>query len=59
VTHREIPGGAIHENAVEGAFREAVEETGIDTSLLTVIHTFIDNHGDWKYETVVARANLD
>jgi 8-oxo-dGTP diphosphatase len=55
-----IPGGArdSHENAVEGAFREAVEETGIDTSLLTVIHTFIDNHGDWKYETVVARATV-
>ena len=54
-----IPGGArdSHESAVEGAFREAVEETGIDTSLLTVVHTFIDNHGDWKYETVIACAS--
>jgi 8-oxo-dGTP diphosphatase len=33
-----------------------VEETGIDTALLTPLHTFIDNHGDWKYETVIARA---
>lgn len=53
-----IPGGArdSHETTIEGAFREAVEETGIDTELLTVLHTFIDDHGDWKYETVIARA---
>ena len=53
-----IPGGArdSHETTVEGAFREAVEETGIDTDLLTVLQTFTDNHGDWKYETVIARA---
>lgn len=53
-----IPGGArdSHETTVEGAFREAIEETGIDTDLLTVLHTFTDNHGDWKYETVIARA---
>ena len=49
-----IPGGArdSHESTIEGAFREAVEETGIDTSLLTVLHTYTDDHGDWKYETV-------
>ncbi len=53
-----IPGGArdSHESTIEGAFREAVEETGIDTDLLTPLHTFTDNHGDWKYETVIARA---
>jgi 8-oxo-dGTP diphosphatase len=53
-----IPGGArdSHESTIEGAFREAVEETGIDTSLLTVLHTFTDDHGDWKYETVLAQA---
>ena len=53
-----IPGGArdSHESTIEGAFREAVEETGIDTDLLTLLHTFTDNHGDWKYETVIARA---
>ena len=46
-----IPGGArdSHESTIEGAFREAVEETGIDTSLLTVLHTYTDDHGDWKY----------
>ena len=53
-----IPGGArdSHESTIEGAFREAVEETGIDTRLLTPLHTFSDDHGDWKYETVIARA---
>jgi 8-oxo-dGTP diphosphatase len=54
-----IPGGArdSHESTVEGAFREAVEETGIDTSLLTVLHTYTDDHGDWKYETVIAKGS--
>jgi 8-oxo-dGTP diphosphatase len=53
-----IPGGArnSHETTIESAFREAVEETGIDTSLLTPLHTFTDDHGDWKYETIIAQA---
>jgi 8-oxo-dGTP diphosphatase len=53
-----IPGGArdSHETTIEGAFREAIEETGIDTDLLTPLHTFTDDHGDWKYETVIAKA---
>ena len=53
-----IPGGArdSHESTIEAAFREAVEETGINTDLLTPLHTFTDNHGDWKYETVIAQA---
>lgn len=53
-----IPGGArdSHESTIEAAFREAVEETGIETDLLTPLHTFTDNHGDWKYETVIAQA---
>ena len=54
-----IPGGArdSHESTIEGAFREAVEETGIDTALLTVLHTYTDDQGDWKYETVIAKAS--
>jgi 8-oxo-dGTP diphosphatase len=54
-----IPGGArdSHESTIEGAFREAVEETGIDTALLTVLHTYTDDHGDWKYETVIAKGS--
>ena len=53
-----IPGGArdSHESTIEAAFREAVEETGIDTDLLAPLYTFTDNHGDWKYETVIAQA---
>ena len=53
-----IPGGArdSHESTIEGAFREAVEETGIDTNLLTPLHTYTDDHGSWKYDTVIARA---
>jgi len=53
-----IPGGArdSHESTLEGAFREAIEETGIDTQLLTPLHTFTDDHGSWKYDTVIARA---
>ena len=56
-----IPGGArdSHESTIEGAFREAVEETGINTNLLTPLHTFTDDHGGWKYETVIARATAD
>ena len=54
-----IPGGArdSHESTIEGAFREAIEETGIDTELLTPLHTFTDDHGSWKYDTVIARAH--
>jgi 8-oxo-dGTP diphosphatase len=53
-----IPGGArdSHESTIEGAFREAIEETGIDTELLTPLHTFTDDHGSWKYDTVIAHA---
>ncbi len=55
-----IPGGArdSHESTIEGAFREAVEETGIDSNLLTPLHTFTDDHGSWKYDTVIARAEV-
>ena len=55
-----IPGGArdSHETTIEGAFREAVEETGIDTELLTPLQIFCDDHGQWKYETVIARAQV-
>jgi 8-oxo-dGTP diphosphatase len=56
-----IPGGArdSHESTIEGAFREAVEETGVNTALLKPVHTFCDDHGNWKYETVLAQASDD
>ena len=54
-----IPGGArdSHESVLEAALREAHEETGIDPVHVTPIQTFSDNHGSWRYDTVIAYAN--
>lgn len=54
-----IPGGArdSHESPVEAAIREAVEETGINPSLISIYSTHTDDHGDWRYDTVVATAD--
>lgn len=54
-----IPGGArdSHESILEAAIREAVEETGIDPTLLRVHATHTDDHIDWRYDTVVALAD--
>ena len=54
-----IPGGArdSHETVLEAAIREAKEETGIDPVHLTPIQTFSDDHGSWRYDTVIAYAN--
>jgi hypothetical protein len=38
----------------EAALREAVEETGIDASLVRPRGTFVDDHGGWTYTTVYA-----
>ena len=56
-----IPGGArdSHESVLEAAIREAKEETGIDPVHLTPIQTFSDDHGSWRYDTVIAYANDD
>jgi 8-oxo-dGTP diphosphatase len=53
-----IPGGArdSHESVIEGAIREAVEETGIDPQELTPRQTHTDNHGNWRYDTIIAEA---
>ena len=53
-----IPGGArdSHESVEQGALREAVEETGIDPTLVTALETFTDEHGNWRYDTVIATA---
>jgi len=52
-----IPGGArdSHESIIQGAIREAIEETGIDPAFLTPLHTYSDEHGNWRYDTVIAR----
>ena len=54
-----IPGGArdSHESVLEAALREAHEETGIDPVHVTPIQTFSDDHGSWRYDTVIAYAN--
>ena len=56
-----IPGGArdSHESPTQGAFREAIEETGIDPTLVVPLHIFSDDHGNWRYDTVIARATQD
>jgi len=53
-----IPGGArdSHESVLEAAIREAQEETGIDPVHVTPIQTFSDDHGSWRYDTVIAHA---
>ena len=56
-----IPGGArdSHEDVIAGALREAVEETGLDPALVTPVVVHEDNHGNWKYDTVIATAAAD
>ena len=54
-----IPGGAkdSHESILEGAKREAHEELGINTDLVNPIHTFTDDHGVWRYDTIICQAS--
>ena len=56
-----IPGGArdSHEDVIAGALREAVEETGLDPALVTPVVIHEDNHGNWKYDTVIASPAAD
>lgn len=54
-----VPGGARGrgESAVQAALREAAEETGLDSSTLTVVGELVDDHGGWTYTTVLAAAD--
>lgn len=54
-----IPGGArdSHETVTEAAIREAVEEIGMEPHLLQPRHIFEDDHGNWRYDTVIAAAD--
>lgn len=56
-----IPGGAkdSHESILEGATREAREEIGIFPATFTPVHIHTDDHGDWRYDTIIARAHED
>ena len=54
-----IPGGArdSHETPLQAALREAHEELGVDTSLVTIVGDFADDHGTWRYDTLIATAD--
>lgn len=54
-----IPGGALAggESAVAGALREAGEEAGIAPENLRVRATWLLEHPDWSYTTVVAEVD--
>jgi 8-oxo-dGTP diphosphatase len=56
-----LPGGArdSHEDIVTAALREAEEEVGVDSSRLDVRKVFTDDHGNWRYDTVIAFAQDD
>lgn len=56
-----LPGGALdsHEDAVTAAAREAREEAGIDASAFTVVDVYSDDHGNWRYDTVIAHVHGD
>ncbi len=52
-----LPGGALdsHEvSATAAAAREALEEAGTDLQLLERKTSFLDDHGNWRYDTVTA-----
>ncbi|WP_256031019.1 NUDIX hydrolase [Leifsonia xyli] len=51
-----LPGGARHEgeSAVEGALREAAEETAVPADALELLFTCVLDLGFWSYTTVVA-----
>jgi len=56
-----IPGGALdsHEDSIEAAVRVAYEEAGIDPRYLDVKDLYSDDHGSWRYDTVIAHVTGD
>ena len=56
-----LPGGALdsHEDSVTAAAREAWEEAGIDPAVLEFKAIFSDDHGNWRYDTVIAHSPHD
>ncbi|MEV7801761.1 NUDIX domain-containing protein [Microbispora sp. NPDC088329] len=53
-----LPGGACdsHEDAITGALREAREEAALDADLVRVRGLYVDDHGGWSFQTVIAEA---
>lgn len=53
-----IPGGArdSHESPWQAALREADEEIGLAINLVQIYGEHRDEHGDWRYDTIVATA---
>lgn len=56
-----LPGGALdsHEDSVSAAAREASEEAGVDANDFRVRDIFSDDHGSWRYDTVIAHCHGD
>jgi 8-oxo-dGTP pyrophosphatase MutT (NUDIX family) len=56
-----LPGGALdsHEDSVTAAGREAAEEVGISVDDFEVRDVFSDDHGPWRYDTVIAHSQSD
>ncbi len=56
-----LPGGALdsHEDSVLAAAREANEEAGIDATQLEFKAIYSADHGDWRYDTVIAHSYSD
>lgn len=54
-----LPGGALdsHEDSLSAAAREAYEEAGILPEHLDFKAVFSDDHGTWRYDTVIAHAS--
>ncbi|MEI6867256.1 MAG: NUDIX hydrolase [Actinomycetes bacterium] len=54
-----IPGGArdSHETVLEAALREGAEEIGLNAEFVTPLQVHDDDHGDWRYDTVIAKAD--
>lgn len=54
-----IPGGArdSHESALDAALRESFEEIGIESNSVSAMYSHLDDHIDWRYETIIAKVN--